>query len=124
MSQDQLDDLNNIGLQIASGGSVGMEDGKIKAGVNFRMTDEAIGEITGRNMQRQAMNEQRSAVAKAALDAEEERKRALKTKQETDLQQSLSTSAAMRMSSTAASSNSSFFLPSTNSEFASDFLGV
>lgn len=124
MSQDQLDDITSAAVQIGSVGYMDIEDGKIKTGAAIRTNDEILGEITGRNMQRQAMNEQRSAVAKAALDAEEERKRALKTKQETDLQQSLSTSAAMRMSSTAASSNSSFFLPSTNSEFASDFLGV
>ena len=123
MSQDQIDDITDVAVQTLNFGYIGLEDGKIKMGDTLRATDEAVGEVTGRNMQRQAMNEQRSAVAKAALDAENERKRALKTKQETDLQQSLSTSAAMKMSSTAAS-NSSFFLPSTNSEFASDFLGV
>lgn len=45
--------------------------GKWTRGSQVRAADEALGEVTGRNMQRQAMNEQKQAM----LDAKEENKK-------------------------------------------------
>lgn len=66
-----LDDAANVTLQAFTGGTVGYEDGKFTKGAILRGADEAIGEITGRNMQRKMIMQQESALeAEAARQAQ------------------------------------------------------
>lgn len=49
---ETLNTLANVGLQISTAGVYGVKDGKISRGATSRAADEALGEITGRNMAR------------------------------------------------------------------------
>jgi hypothetical protein len=49
---DVVDTAINVGTQWSTGGLVGYEEGRLKQGAVTRGVDEAIGEVTGRNMAR------------------------------------------------------------------------
>lgn len=70
MSEDLGGDILDVATNFASFGMLGYDKktGKIGKGLNVRAADEALGEITGRNMQREQMY-------KAEVRADEEEKR-------------------------------------------------
>lgn len=50
-----LDEIANITTNVLSAGFIGYENGKFGRGGLIRAGDEALGEITGRNLQREAI---------------------------------------------------------------------
>lgn len=67
----------NAAANMMTAGFVGydIETGKAKKGVNIKMVDEGVGEVSGRNMKRKAMNEAGTKLKEA--EAEEERQMGL-----------------------------------------------
>ena len=57
MSEDNGGDLLNIATNFVTMGMVGYDKktGKLDKGINTRAVDETLGELTGRNMQREMM---------------------------------------------------------------------
>lgn len=63
MSEDQLEDLGNVAVNIATLGLAGLdEDGKVTKGLGLRAVDEGIGEVTGRNAARKQMMETKDQI--------------------------------------------------------------
>jgi hypothetical protein len=71
-TSDPLGAIANIATQAATGGMAGFENGRIKKGIQLRAADEGLGEITGRNLKRQALNESREAVKQEELRREQD----------------------------------------------------
>lgn len=62
----------NVAVNAATAGLVGYDaqSGKLKKGVQIKMADEGLGEVTGRNMKRKMMNEAGTKLKEAELEEE------------------------------------------------------
>lgn len=83
--EEAVNTIADVGVNYMTMGLVGYEDGQIKKGVVTRGVDEAVGELTGRNMQRDVLYQQRTAVKKAEEDAQLERENTLARRRDRDV---------------------------------------
>lgn len=69
-----VEDVANVALQATTGGLVGIEDGGIAPGLIgggvLHAVDEGLGEITGRNLQREQIGKQEARLREAEAQAE------------------------------------------------------
>lgn len=119
-----LNDVANIGTNLLTLGSAGMENGKlVKRGGALQLIDESLGEVTGRNVARKELMNSQDAVKAEAAAREAERLNALQQKETADR---MSSSAAAGLSKRKSTSSSTLgmsgtdFMASTNS----DLLGL
>lgn len=85
MSSDggvDVEQVVNAAVNIGTFGLVGVQDGRVGTGAMVRAVDEAVGEVSGRNLQREALNQAReqmqvetAARAQEQRDANEQRRR-------------------------------------------------
>lgn len=83
--EEVVNTVADVGVNYMTMGLAGYEDGKIKKGVVTRGVDEAVGELTGRNMQRDVLDQQRSSVQAAKQEEEVERQNALGRRRDRDV---------------------------------------
>ena len=119
MVENPIDTFIGGLINVATAGTVEFEDGKIAAGVSVRAIDEAVGELTGRNIARKqamvtqdAINEQRTQAA---------RDRATQVQQQEARERQLS---GMAKQKTGAAQGSTSSLGGVEQQMAVDFLGL
>lgn len=128
---DPGEDLKNLAEDpvgtIASGlvnygtfGLVGYEDGKLKAGVTTRATDEGIGEISGRNLGREAAQDAKNAIAEQKVNLENQRLFDLQKQESQERQMSNSN----RRRNSNSSTNGSTGVDVQEQQMASQWLGL
>lgn len=79
------DDILNIGMNAMTMGMLGYKDGNIGLGVQSRMLDEFLGGVTGRNMQRDMLQQQENALNAEAKRRAEERAGQLQRQEQNDI---------------------------------------
>jgi len=83
-----FDDVVNVASQIVSGGLVGYEEGKFGRGATTRAADETLGEISGRNLAREADHQNKMDIAREEAKRNQERIDKLKKQEEDERQAS------------------------------------
>lgn len=83
-------DALNLGAQYLTFGAVGYDaqTGKLKMGATTHALDETVGEVTGRNIQREALHKQEDALSQAQQDAATQTANSNLNKMRTDIQSS------------------------------------
>lgn len=86
-----VNDVIDVAVNYATWGAVGYKDGKLSEGISTqavragaRGIDEALGEITGRNIAREQLNLQKQQLADEKVRLEKQRKDALSQAQQQD----------------------------------------
>lgn len=97
--EEAVNTIADVGVNYMTFGLAGYEDGQLKKGVVTRGVDEAVGELTGRNMQRDVLDQQRQAVRQAQEDEEKDRQNALGRRRDQDIMASRAAAIARRRGS-------------------------
>lgn len=85
--EDVANSYVNVTTRILTGGDMGYKDGKF-TGTPFRALNETVGEVTGRNQARQALNEARDAAQEEKKVKLQEISNENKRKESQDIQSS------------------------------------
>lgn len=88
LAKDPVGSILNAAVNISTAGTVGFENGKATKGVFVNAADEALGEVTGRNVARKQAMDTKEAVATAQFMADQDRKFAVQRQEATERQQS------------------------------------
>lgn len=83
-------DLANAAVQVGTLGTAGLKDGQFSKGVMAQALDEGLGEISGRNVARAALNDQRDALRQEKVRKEQVQREEQERKRKMDVQASLS----------------------------------
>lgn len=119
-SDHAFDDLTKAFVDAALGGlaSYNSETGSLEKGHGIRATDEAVGEVTGKNMQRKAMMDAKDAVS----EEKQNRANQLKDEQTRKFQKDVSSSSAAQATRDTGAALTKNYLGSPGPE--KDFLGL
>ena len=119
MVENPIDTAISALVNVATAGTVGYEDGKIKAGVSVRAIDETVGELTGRNVARKQAMVTQDAINEQRIQAA--RDRATQMQQQEARERQLS---GMAKQKTGAAQGSISSLGGVEQQMAVDFLGL
>lgn len=97
--RDPIGTIGNAAVNISTLGTVGYKDGKFIDGVYTRALDEGIGEISGRNKGRDAIDQQKTALRDAKKAEEEEQETLIGRRRDQDILASRAAAIARRRGS-------------------------
>ena len=122
LAENPVDTIAAAIVNTATLGTVGYEDGRLTSGVQVKALDEAVGEVSGRNIARKSAMQAQDALAASKAAAEKERQGQIQMQEAKDRQ--LSNKAASLSKKAQGTMTAGTGTSGVEQQMAVDFLGL